>query len=85
MPFTLDQAKDITSFTALLVGGYLVAKYLKEWLEKVHTLLSEIKNNHLAHIQQSMMEMTENSKDANKKLDAQSQMLGVIVQQTKKD
>lgn len=39
--------------------------------------------NHLAHFQDSLETLVKNSDDANKKLDTQSQMLGIIVDQTK--
>ena len=76
-----ESGMGVVAFAALLYGGYR----LLTWLEKVSGYLEELKDNHLKHVQDSLEKINENTMDGNKKLDAQTQILGVIVDQTKKD
>lgn len=58
----------VLSFAALMYGGYR----LFVWLE-------EVKSNHLAHIQASLNTITQNSTEANQKLDQQTSKLDEIL------
>lgn len=86
MNLTLAEAKSIlemglgtASFAVLMVFGWRLAK----WGEKVA-------DNHLTHIESGMSDLVRLTGEANSKLDGQqksldahSQMLGIIVDQTK--
>ena len=58
----------VLSFAALLFGGY-----------KLFIWLEEVKANHLTHIQTSLNVLTQNSTDANQKLDQQTSKLDEIL------
>ncbi len=73
---------------ALILGVGYVLYLLVRGAEKIandfYDLFHKAVNNHMTHFESSLTKLVENSDDANKKLDAQSQMLGVIIENTNK-
>ena len=63
-----ESGMGVLSFAALIYGGVK----LLAWLE-------DVKNNHLFHIQTSLNKLTENSTDANVKLDQQTSKLDELL------
>ena len=68
-----ESGMGVLSFAALIYGGWK----LLMWLE-------EIKSNHLVHLQGSLDKLTENSTEANKKLDEQNKILERVDKNTTK-
>lgn len=73
---------------ALILGVgyllYLIVKGVRKAVADFYDLFHKAVNNHLEHFQKSLETLVKNSDEANKKLDAQSQMLGIVVENTKK-
>lgn len=82
---TLIENKGVGFALILGVGYllYLLVKGVRKAVADFYDLAYKLVHNHAAHLQASMETLVTNSNEANKKLDAQTQMLGIVIENTR--